>query len=85
MHAWLYNLGMSNARYDTRLGNQIKAHREAKDLSRDELARLTGLTTTTIYRLETGRSAPSRESARLLADVLGMSATSLLTPVAKAG
>jgi transcriptional regulator with XRE-family HTH domain len=48
-------------------GDQIAARRERAGLSRLELAYLSGLAETTIWRIETGRTAPNRGTRKLIA------------------
>ena len=54
----------------TATDSPIRVLRESKGLSRDALARITGLTSQTVYRLETGRTAGSDQTLALIADAL---------------
>lgn len=46
--------------------------RESKGLSRDALARLTGLSLATLYRIETGKQQPTPATLARLAQALGV-------------
>ncbi len=50
----------------------LKALREKATLSQRELAELTGLTTSTINRIETGKQKPIPRTVRKLAKALGV-------------
>lgn len=52
-------------------GESLRRAREAKGMSRAELARRTGLQRTTITNLEAGRTTPAPDTLRRLAKVLG--------------
>ena len=54
-------------------GEQLAAMRKAKGLSQDQLGQRTGYDKRVISRYETGRTLPSIEAARTLAEALGVS------------
>lgn len=49
---------------------ELQRVREAKGISRNKLARMTGLAPQTIYTLESLGSTPSLDTARAIADAL---------------
>ena len=53
-------------------GEKLKTAREAKGYSLDELAEKTGINTSTIYRIEHGKSKPHGITLRALAKALGV-------------
>jgi putative transcriptional regulator len=54
-----------------RLNNRLKVARAERNLSQDQLARLTGVTRQTISSIETGLYSPSALLAFTLAEQLG--------------
>ena len=69
-------MGMFNRRsHDSR-----RERREAKGISRAELARRVGVTEEEIERLERGESTPSITKVSRIASALGVSVEELLTP-----
>lgn len=75
---------MSTVRWDPKVGEQVRAYRITKGWGREHLARLTGLSLNTIYRIETGRQRIGRDAASELSNHLGIPLSVLLAPVAKA-
>lgn len=59
------------------MGEKIQAIRESKKISRYELAKLTGLSHMTIYRVERGES-PTLKTLAKIAKVLGVSVEELI-------
>lgn len=55
----------------------IRALRETRGLTQEELAREAGVTTATVYRVESGRTDPSERTRCRIADVLGVPAEEL--------
>jgi putative transcriptional regulator len=55
----------------TKLANRLRIARAEKNLSQDELARLSGVTRQTISSIETGQYCPSALLAFVLAEQLG--------------
>ena len=53
-------------------GEKLKQVREMKGYSRDELAEKTGINTSTIYRIEIGKTKPHGITLRTLAKALGV-------------
>lgn len=60
------------------LGNRIKATREAKNLTQEKLAELTGLSNNYISNIERNRSIPSLETLVKLCNSLDVTPDSLL-------
>lgn len=56
-----------------RFSKAIKTGRESKKLSQSELAEMTDVTTANISCLESAKTAPTLETALLVADCLGIS------------
>lgn len=54
-------------------GKSLKARREAMGLSQHQLAQVTGMRDTTIWRIEKGQRFPSERAKRLLAGALRVS------------
>ena len=52
------------------VGQKIKALREARALSQEDLAKLVGVNHATIYRIETGKSKPHGITLRAIAKAL---------------
>jgi transcriptional regulator with XRE-family HTH domain len=55
-----------------RLATELMRHREASGLSREEAARQLEWSTSTIFRIETGRSRPQPGNVRVLLDLYGV-------------
>lgn len=55
------------------IGEAMRAAREKAGLSRNKLARMTGIPTVYLYRYENGESLPKVDTAEMLADTLGIS------------
>jgi len=63
----------------TTVGLSMQTHREQRGLSRAQLARLAGVDTATVYRIETGRmTSPGLGIIAALARALGVSLDALL-------
>ena len=60
------------------VGARIKAARESRELTQDQLARKLGVTWVTISRWERGINPPPVNRLRVLAQVLGVSSGDLL-------
>jgi transcriptional regulator with XRE-family HTH domain len=58
-----------------RLAVELLRHREASGLSREEAARQLEWSTSTIFRIETGRSRPQPGNVRALLDLYGVTGT----------
>ena len=56
----------------------IKRHREKRDLSRAALAELSGLHQTYVGLLERGERSPNLDTAKAIADALGVSLGKLI-------
>jgi transcriptional regulator with XRE-family HTH domain len=57
-------------------GEVVRAHRRRLGLSQEELAERSGVTTRSICKIETGRTArPRPVTVRLLADAFGLAGT----------
>src|SRR5690349_17332875 len=74
------NAAHDAARAAAGFGDALKAHREAKELSQQALADLTGMNLGGITKLEQGRRVPSWETVLLLADALGVTPNDFLPP-----
>jgi len=55
------------------IGATIRKTREALNLSREELSTKSITTSHNLYRIETGKTSPSLETARNIRNVLGLS------------
>ena len=64
---------------------RLKAIRERRALSQQELAQLAGLTRVTITRLESGVTQPYPKTTRKLAEVLGVNPEDIMGPDVKKG
>lgn len=63
------------------MGYRIKEIREARGMSQSELSERTGLTRTTIWRLETGEEETTTTKTLLkIADALGVTVGALFLP-----
>jgi transcriptional regulator with XRE-family HTH domain len=62
-------------------GQRFKAHRLAANLSRNELARKTGISWTILRKYENDRSYPGNARRRRIAKVLGVKVTALGLPL----
>jgi len=60
-------------------GANLQAAREAANLSREELGRMAGLNAATIYRLEGGDRQPRLPTILVLAEVLGLTGSELIS------
>ena len=60
------------------LGKRIREARERADLKQAELARRVGVQPMSLYKIESGRSAPGRELLTRIATELGVSLDSLV-------
>ena len=78
----LYSLAME-------IGSRIRRWREAKGLSKTQLASLVGVTVSAVVQWEHGHTGPNRKNLRALTDALGMSLAefygALPAPTRKAG
>jgi DNA-binding XRE family transcriptional regulator len=54
------------------VGNRIKAIRQAKGVTQDQLAELTGLNRAHLYRLENGKQSMTLRTLKIIADTLGV-------------
>ena len=54
-----------------RLGQVIKSRRKELGITQPHLAELAGISTNTLYKLETGQSNPSLDVLNKIAEVLG--------------
>jgi DNA-binding XRE family transcriptional regulator len=61
-----------------KIGDTVRRERLKQTLRQDELARLAGITPTTLSRIERNESEPHVSTIRKLADVLGVSASLLI-------
>jgi len=57
----------------------VKKHREKRNLSRSALAELSGLHQTYIGLLERGERSPNLDTAKAIADALGLSLDTMIT------
>jgi transcriptional regulator with XRE-family HTH domain len=60
------------------VGQRIKAIRERKGITQDQLAEMTGLNRVHLYRLETGRQSMTLRTLKLIADTLDVRARDLI-------
>ena len=60
------------------VGQRIKAIRQRKGITQDQLADMTGLNRVHLYRLETGRQSMTLRTLKLIADTLGVRARDLI-------
>jgi transcriptional regulator with XRE-family HTH domain len=60
------------------VGERIVKLRKARSITRDQLAELTGLHRSHLYRLEKGHQSMSLDSLRAIADALDVRVTRLL-------
>lgn len=63
------------------IGEKIRSTRKAAGKTQKELSSITGFSTNTISRYETGERVPSWDSIRQIAGALGLTAAELLTGV----
>ena len=54
------------------VGNRIKAIRQAKGITQDQLAELAGLNRAHLYRLENGKQSMTLRTLKIIADTLGV-------------
>lgn len=54
------------------IGTVIKTRRKELGITQPHLAELAGISTNTLYKLETGQTNPSLEVVQKIAEVLGM-------------
>lgn len=59
-------------------GKRLKQVREARNLSLQQLADDAGVNLSTLWRIESGRTVPSTDTARKIAETLGVSTLWLL-------
>jgi transcriptional regulator with XRE-family HTH domain len=59
---------------------RLREHRERRSFSLAELAQLSGIAKSTIYRLEHGGPAPHPKTVRKLAEALGVEPADLRAP-----
>jgi transcriptional regulator with XRE-family HTH domain len=69
---------------DPALGLAIKALREARNLTQEELASQAGMTFGTVSRMESAKSAPAWATVMQVIDALGVSLMELARAVEKA-
>lgn len=83
----ILRLQLMAARYKERVGERIKAAREARNWSQVRLARELPSTVdgATISRWETGKVEPRADNLQALADALGVDPSYFLVPEPKAG
>jgi transcriptional regulator with XRE-family HTH domain len=60
------------------VGNRIKALRQAKGVTQDQLAELSGLNRTHLYRLENGKQSMTLRTLKIIADTLGVRVRDLI-------
>ena len=60
------------------VGNRIKAIRQAKGVTQDQLAELAGLNRAHLYRLENGKQSMTLRTLKIIADALGVRARDLV-------
>lgn len=73
----------STAPHTQLLADTLRRHREGHNQSLGELSRLTGLSKTSLQRLETGQANPSLETLWRLSRALGLSIGQLIEPSAE--
>jgi transcriptional regulator with XRE-family HTH domain len=54
------------------VGKRIRATRQAKGITQDQLADLAGLNRVHLYRLESGKQSMTLRTLKLIADTLGV-------------
>ena len=54
------------------IGYRIQGRRQSLNIKQEDLAELTGITTRTIYAIESGIGNPSLSTLEKIADVLGL-------------
>ncbi len=62
----------------TTLGKRVRSYREARGYSLSDLARLSGISRSYLYQVESGESSPTEEKLQALADALEVSIGDLL-------
>jgi transcriptional regulator with XRE-family HTH domain len=60
------------------VGNRIKALRQAKGVTQDQLAELAGLNRAHLYRLENGKQSMTLRTLKIIADTLGVRVRDLI-------
>lgn len=60
------------------VGNRIKAFRQAKGVTQDQLAELAGLNRAHLYRLENGKQSMTLRTLKIIADTLGVRVRDLI-------
>jgi transcriptional regulator with XRE-family HTH domain len=60
------------------VGKRIRATRQAKGITQDQLADLTGLNRVHLYRLESGKQSMTLRTLKLIADTLGVRVRDLI-------
>lgn len=67
------------------VGARVKQRREFLNLSQDELARLSGVSQSSIHYIESGKNSPTAKTLAKLAAALGVSMAELLRDHPAAG
>lgn len=62
----------------TRLGERVRAYREALGYTPSDLAKKSGVSRSYLYQVESGASSPTQEKLSALATALGVAITDLL-------
>src|SRR5260370_17295708 len=62
----------------TNIGKRVQSYREARGYTLSELARLSGVSRSYLYQVESGESSPTEEKLKALADALEVSIGDLL-------
>jgi transcriptional regulator with XRE-family HTH domain len=60
------------------VGKRIRAMRQAKGITQDQLADKTGLNRVHLYRLESGKQSMTLRTLKLIADTLGVRVRDLI-------
>lgn len=57
------------------IGKQIKARRNTLSITQPDLAEMAGISTNTLYKIETGKGNPTLGVLNSIAEILGMEIT----------
>jgi len=66
------------------IGNEIRRLRKERGMTQEELAHIAGISHTTLWQAETGRTTPRMWIAEKIADALGVEASDILFPKGEA-
>lgn len=58
-----------------KVGKQIKDRRNTLGITQPDLAEMAGISTNTLYKIETGKANPTLEVLNSIAEILGMEIT----------